>query len=145
MRVTFFIILLLLVAFYAFKRGDKPEHIAAAIFISMLIFDAALHMFLDGIDVDANKIHLFIDIIMWISLVALALKANRLWTLLVAALQTVSLSSHAVRIFNLDLHPQAYGFIQVAGFYPMLLILAIGTWRHQQRRIRSGGDPSWSL
>jgi hypothetical protein len=144
LRVTMSIILLLLASLYAFRRGEKPERIIALTLVSMACFDAFLHLIIPNTDVAVNMTHLGIDTIVCIVFVGLALKANRLWTLLVAALQAVTLCSHIARIFSIDINPQAYGIMQVAGFYPMLLILAIGTWRHGQRRMQAGGDPSWS-
>jgi peptidoglycan biosynthesis protein MviN/MurJ (putative lipid II flippase) len=145
MRVTIFWTLLFLTAFYAFRRGEKPERITAFTMVSMIFADLALHIIISNTDALINMSHLILDSLLWFILMGLALKANRLWTLLVAALQTVTLCSHVVRIFGIDINPQAYGIMQVAAAYPMLLILAIGTWRHQQRRIQAGGDPSWSV
>jgi hypothetical protein len=145
LRVILFLMALIFISLYAFKKGEKPERIVALTFISTLFADMALHVVFVNTYAAINISHLIVDSFMWIVFVGLALKANRLWTLVVAALQTVTVCSHAVRIFNIELNPHAYGIMQVAGFYPMLLILAVGTWRHQQRRMQMGSDPSWSM
>jgi len=43
-----------------------------------------------------------------------------------------------------ELLPQAYFVIAAIWAYPMLIVLAIGTYRHQQRLQRYGVDRSWS-
>jgi hypothetical protein len=37
-----------------------------------------------------------------------------------------------------------YAVIMSIWSYPILAIMVLGTWRHQQRVARSGDDPSWS-
>ena len=145
MRVIIFWAILFLIALYAFRRGEKPERIMACTMVSMILADLSLHLVTTNTDTIINMAHLILDTLMWVIFVGLALKANRLWTLMVAALQTVTLCSHIARIFSIDINAQAYGIMQVAAAYPMLLILAIGTWRHQQRQMQMGNDPSWSV
>jgi len=43
-----------------------------------------------------------------------------------------------------ELLPQAYFVIAAIWAYPMLIVLTIGTYRHQQRLRRFGVDRSWS-
>ncbi|MGL5837070.1 MAG: hypothetical protein ACRCY3_01060 [Sphingorhabdus sp.] len=134
-----------LILIFAYWRGSGPEKSVAFTFAGMMLADPLLHGLLSNTYQTINFAHLCIDSAAWLSFVLLALYANRLWTFCVASLQTIALSSHAVRMLSIDLDPQAYGIMQVAASYPVLLLLAIGTWRHRQRLLRYGGDRSWSL
>jgi len=59
-------------------------------------------------------------------------------------MQIIQVLSHIPKIIIPELLPQAYFVIAAIWAYPMLIVLAIGTYRHQQRLQRYGADRSWS-
>ncbi len=59
-------------------------------------------------------------------------------------MQVIQVLSHIPMMLIPDLLPQAYYVIAAFWVYPMLIVLTIGTYRHQQRLRRFGVDRSWS-
>lgn len=85
-----------------------------------------------------------VDVACAVAFVALALWANRYWPLWIAGLQLLGVSAHAVKLAYPDVIPRAYAFVTVFWSYPMLLLIVLGTFRHQQRLTKFGADRSWS-
>ena len=115
-----------------------------------MIFIVGLAMTLVAISLSGDKYtHLEIGIFVadvWILLafVVLALSAERYWTLWICAMQVIQVLSHIPKMLIPELLPQAY-YITIAFWaYPMLIVLAVGTYRHQQRLRQFGADRSWS-
>tara|TARA_R110000765_G_C18758442_1_gene588710 strand:- start:238 stop:696 length:459 start_codon:yes stop_codon:yes gene_type:complete len=143
-RIEFFFSLLMVVCIYSAIWGGKPERRAVMIFI------VGLAMTLVAISLSGDKYtHLEIGIFVadvWILLafVVLALSAERYWTLWICAMQVIQVLSHIPKMLIPELLPQAY-YITIAFWaYPMLIVLAVGTYRHQQRLRQFGADRSWS-
>jgi hypothetical protein len=139
-----FLVLLVGCCGYAFLRGGIPERIAA------LIFVAAAILTLVALSSPAIRWHsveygaFLVDVATLLSLVALALRANRLWPLWVTALQAIGTTGHAVKLADPEVIRWAYAFALAFWSYPMLALLAFGTWNHQRRLARFGVDRSWS-
>ncbi|MEH6701664.1 hypothetical protein [Parasphingorhabdus sp.] len=87
---------------------------------------------------------LVIDMVILLAFVMLALSAERYWTLWICAMQVVQVLSHIPKMIIPELLPQAYYIVIAIWVYPMLLTLAIGTYRHRQRLRQFGVDKSWS-
>jgi hypothetical protein len=129
---------------YAFWRGGVPERLAAAIFvIGTALTRVATFYWGTGFGAVEMGV-LAVDLACLISFVFIALRAERFWPLWVAALQIIGTAGHAVKLLAPDMIPWGYAFLLAAGSYPMLLLIALGTYRHQRRLARNGVDPSWS-
>ncbi|MGB5723935.1 MAG: hypothetical protein WBM39_05925 [Parasphingorhabdus sp.] len=87
---------------------------------------------------------LMVDSVMLSAFLALALRAERYWTLWICAMQVIQVLSHIPKMIIPELLPQAYYVIVAFWAYPMLLVLAIGTYRHRRRLRQFGVDRSWS-
>jgi hypothetical protein len=74
--------------------------------------------------------------------VAIALQSSRFWPLWVAGLQLTTILGHILKAVQLSLLPIAYAGALRFWSYPILLILAIGTWRTHQRSLRAGMGPA---
>ena len=66
-----------------------------------------------------------------------ALKSPRFWPLWVAGLQLTESTSHVMKAIDERLLPMAYGAAIALWSYPILIILALGTWRGHKRRMRA--------
>jgi hypothetical protein len=77
-----------------------------------------------------------IDLTVLAAFLFVALRSNRFWPLWVAGLQLTMSTSHVLKAIELDLLPRAYAAAAIFWSYPILLILAIGTWRSHQREMR---------
>ncbi|HET9637763.1 MAG TPA: hypothetical protein VFP12_00980 [Allosphingosinicella sp.] len=140
----FFDVVLLLCCGYAFWRGGPPERIGAAIFIAGVLFTRVA---VSGAATRYSSIEagvLIVDVAILSALLVLALRADRLWPLWVAALQAIGAAGHAVKLANPEVIRWAYAFALAFWSYPMLFLLAFGTWNHQRRLAKFGVDKSWS-
>lgn len=137
-------VLLALCWIYALVRGGLPEQIGAAIIVIGSQLSVA------ALSANAARFRsvetglLVVDVATLISMVFLALRADRYWPLWVAALQVLGTAGHALKFADPEVIRRAYAFILAFWSYPMLALLVSGTWRHQQRLARFGSDQSWS-
>lgn len=143
MRTTIFLALLAFSIIYALRKGGKPERAAAIVFVLMTISDPFVHALTPIQYTKLDPGHFVIDVAGWTALLAIALHARRFWPLWVSSFQTVSLVAHVVKFLDYTIHPVAYGIMQVAGSYPLLILLMIGTANHQRRLAVNGSDPHW--
>jgi hypothetical protein len=129
----------------AFVWGAGPERASASAFAYMLLVYIPLHYILglvrhySTIDIGA----LFIDITTAALFVAIALRANRMYPLWLAALQLISLASHLIRGIDRLMLPLAYSVMNIAPSYLELIIIAGGIVCHARREKRYGPYRSW--
>jgi len=129
---------------FAYLRGGAPERIGAAIMaIGSFLTVAALSTLAERYRSVELGVFL-VDVATLFALLVLALRANRYWPLWVAALQLVATTAHAVKLVDPEVIRRAYAFALVFWSYPILLLIMLGTWRHQQRLAKFGVDRSWS-
>ncbi|MDB5708663.1 MAG: hypothetical protein JWL96_733 [Sphingomonas bacterium] len=143
-RIIVFNILLLGTCGYAILRGGMPERLTGWLFMAAAGLTLATGwrtaMFQEV------EISLFsIDLALLAGLVIIALKADRLWPMFLAALQLDSAAIHVLKLFDADMIRITYALMVAIWSYPMLLILAIGTLRHRRRLAQFGEDRAWSL
>lgn len=128
-----FRILLLATCAYAFWRGRSDERTVALVcLIATLASRAAfspLHVRYTSIETGL----LLIDLGVLAAFVFVALRSTRFWPLWVAGLQLTSSTAHLMKAIDEDLLPMAYGAAIALWSYPILIILAIGTWRGHRR------------
>ena len=142
--VQIFYAILLACCLYATLRGGVPEKIGAGIFAIATIL-STVAMSGRGSRYEWVEVGVFaVDVATLLAVLALALRANRFWTLWVAALQIIGTAGHAVKLADPALVPAGYAMAMALWSYPMLLLLVLGTWNHQRRLARNGVDPSWS-
>jgi hypothetical protein len=134
--------LLLLSCGYALWRGRRDERMVGIICIAATVATrfavSPLSARYSGVEVGL----LAIDAAVLIGFVAVALRSNRFWPLWVAGLQLTTSTAHLMKAIDMQLLPIAYGAAIALWSYPILIILAVGTWRGHRRmlaeqRIRS--------
>jgi len=140
-----FVYLALLVGccLYALARGGTPERAAVALLVSavaatVLSPAAGVHRFYQ---LELNL--LVIDSALFLGMAALAMKAQRYWTMWLAAVKLNTVITHLL-ILSPSLMPWSYAVANAAWSYPTPLLIAIGAMRHRQRLKRYGVDPAWS-
>ena len=125
--------LLLLVVLYAFLRGSRDEKVVAIICafgaLATHYAIAPIHDRFENVEMGV----MIIDALVLAGFVTVALQSNRFWPLWVAGLQLTATSGHLLKSINFDLLPKAYGAALVFWSYPIVIILAIGTWRFHHR------------
>lgn len=143
MAPNLFRVLLVLVALYAFLRGRRDEKQAVAILIlgviaTELVLPPPQERF-DTIEVEL----LIVDLLVLGGFVWVALGSDRYWPLWVAGLQLTTILGHLFKAAEESLFAKAYAASLVFWVYPMLLILAIGTWRtHRRSQLESAAAAS---
>ncbi|HEU4498682.1 MAG TPA: hypothetical protein VFR60_05025 [Sphingomicrobium sp.] len=130
-----FIPLLTAVCLYAWLRGGSDERMVAATClagtVATLLAISPLHQRYSGVEEGL----MLVDLAVLAGFVIVALRSDRFWPLWVAGLQLTTSIGHLLKGIDQDLLPRAYGAALQFWGYPILLILAVGTYR-QHRRLR---------
>ena len=130
---------------YAIARGGAPERIAGLVLLlaamaTWLVQNAVVLPYAH-VGVGAS----LIDVLLLGGLLALAMRADRFWTMWMVALHALGTSAHIAKAIDPDGDRLAYAILVKVWSYPIILILAVATIRHQ-RRVRSAGtDADWSF
>lgn len=136
MAPTFFRILLALVALYALLRGGREErHVALICVLGAVLTHFTISPIADRFRSLETQV-MIVDLAVFAGFLAVALRSERFWPLWVAGLQLTTMFGHALKAFDNSLFPRAYGAALYFWAYPIVLILVIGTWRHQRRPVR---------
>jgi hypothetical protein len=133
--------LLALVALYALLRGKRDERLACLILVigviaTELVLPPARDRF-EGVETHL----MLVDVAVFGGFLLVALRSDRFWPLWIAGLQLTAILGHVLKTVDTELFARAYGAALMFWAYPMLLILAVGTWRNHRRQ-QSGGTAS---
>lgn len=129
---------------YALLKGGAPERIGTTLVLVGSLLTLAAISSQAGSYSSVETGVFIVDLATLLAFLALAIRAQRFWPLWIAALQLIGTLGHIVKLVDPHLIPKAYAFAAIVWSYPMLLILALGTFNHQRRLKRNGSDPSWS-
>lgn len=136
----FFWALLLISCGYAMWRGRSEERTVALVCLGATI---ASIFAIPPIAVLYSNIEiglLLIDLVVLASFITIALRSSRFWPLWIAGLQLTSSTAHMLKAIDPELLPLAYGAAIAFWSYPILIILAVGTWRSQRRARTTDGQ-----
>ena len=125
--------LLLAICAYALWRGRNDERVAA---LTALGASVANRFVLSPTVTRYSGLEggvLAVDVAVFLVFTALALQSRRFWPLWIAGLQLTTLLGHLLKVVDFSLFPYAYGAALRFWSYPILLIIAVGTWRGQRR------------
>lgn len=140
----YFIGLLILCTIYALLGGGAPERIGAVVYALLC---AATHVMLELSELlwRSTEYGVFvIDVLLFAFFCVLAARSDRYWPIWVSALLGLGVLGHLARWAGPDAIPWAYAVVLTIWSYPILAIIALGTFNHQQRLKRFGVDRSWS-
>jgi hypothetical protein len=137
-RYLFALALLAAAVLCAWRWGGGPERAVAAVLVGMAVVDPLAHAMMGTLGAyDAvNTIHFLIDAAALAALVAIALKADRLWTLWAASAQLLMALSHVLRILAIPMEERVYAAISRAPSYVLIALLITGVLLHKRRRDR---------
>ncbi len=145
LRLYLFAAFLVLTSGYALWRGGAPERIVATALVSAYVVTvmswSPLPARFYGLELNVFAT----DLVLFGLLMVVALRADRGWPLLVAALQLDAVGAHFVKLIAPDTIRVAYALLITIWSWPIQLILAVATWRHAARVAASGGDRAWAL
>lgn len=142
-HVMLFNVMLALSCGYALTRGGPPERIVGGSLLvaaaaTALSFSPFASRFL-GLETRV----LAIDVILLAILTMVAVRADRGWTLVIAGLQLATVGAHVVKAITPQMIGVTYALMIAMWSYPILVVLAMGTWRHRRRLKACGYDLSW--
>jgi len=143
-HIIIFNILLIATSGYAIIRGGAPEKIAGW----PLIAAAALTVVTGWHPAMFSHVEtslFLVDFVLLATLLVIALKADRFWPLVLAAIQLNSTAVHILKLFDADLIRVTYAVMVAMWSYPMQILLVIATMRHQRRLALFGEDRAWKV
>jgi uncharacterized membrane protein YecN with MAPEG domain len=133
MSPILYIALLALSCGYAFLRGGRYERLIAGVCILGTIATVIVNSPLNRMYVRVEGGALAVDLAVLIAFTFVALQSDRFWPLWVAGLQLTTSVAHFLKALDPHLIPQAYGLAVRFWSYPILVILAVGSWRAHRR------------
>ena len=128
--------LLLAVCLYAWLKGGGDERVVAATCLAgtaatMLVISPLRNRY-SGVEQGL----MLVDLAVLAGFITVALRSKRFWPLWVAGLQLTTSLGHILKSVDQDLLPRAYGAALQFWSYPILVILAVGTFRSHRRAAR---------
>lgn len=144
MRFWLTVLVLGILLALAFRRGGQPERIVASLLSLAFAVELARNT-LTGAPA-FRTLDLFmmaVDSAVLLGMIGVAVQANRLWPMVVAALQLVILTAHISLLLQLKGIVGAYWGMSVLPIYPQFACLLGGILAHMRRRKRYGPYPDW--
>jgi hypothetical protein len=84
-----------------------------------------------------------VDLLLLIGLCIVAIRANRWWPIPVAGCQLVAVLVHATKLLYPAMIPDSYALLTTIWSWPMVALLAVGTWAHRRRVATGVFVPDW--
>ena len=137
----------LVVCGYAVVRGGAPERLTAgalmAAMIATIVCSYLLHPTSDKAYSSVEFWVAMTDLVLLVALVALALVSTRFWPMAMASMHGCGVLGHLAKPLAPDILSKAYYATVAFWGYPMVILLAVATWRHRARLRRYGVDYAW--
>lgn len=142
-------ILVIAVCGAAMVWGGAPERIVAATWL--ILFELAGFLYAQFFDAEGYQLlgvdwflasTDFLVLLIWM---AVALYANRNYTLWVAGMQVLAMTAHLARGLSEAISPIAYVFLIVAPGWFQLIFLGVGVTRHILRKRKYGEYRDWRI
>jgi hypothetical protein len=133
LRLIVFNLLLVGACGYALWRGRSDERLTAIVCIAATLASFALiapaHQRYASVEAGV----LIVDVLTLGAFTYVALRSDRFWPLWISGLQLTTSIAHFLKAADPDLVPIAYAAAGRLWSYPILVILAVGTWRSSRR------------
>ena len=136
-RVIIYRALMYGICAYALYRGKADARIVAAVF---LVGNLATLMLRSSTYSSVETTVFIIDVLAFLAFTYAALISDRFWPLWVSGLQLTTSMGHVFKMIDSHLLPLAYAAALRFWAYPILIILAIGTWRSHRRTVQEGSS-----
>lgn len=135
----------LLIYFLAVWRGGAPERVAGGLMLAVFVADEIRAVVVGRMTFGQFETFLFItDVVQLAVFTWLAVRANRFWPLVAAALKLVTVLGHLAAFLLLPSGMKlAYWVMVESPTLPTILTLAFGLVAHWRRQHRIGPYPDW--
>ena len=130
---------------YALRFGGKPERVSVTALASANILSIIAIRLLpraSGFGTLAQALAA-VDFFLLLGLVSIALRANRLWTIVLSGLQLSLVLIHISKAVYPALPAASYGIFAQFWAWPMIVAVAIGTKNHRKRTMELGEELDW--
>lgn len=142
--VPFFLLFFAVVVTFAIWRGGGPERLTAVIYTIALAGSASVGIMEMPGGFRAVPVAVFaVDILLLVTLSFLAIRANRWWPIPAAGCQLLAVLVHLGKLLQPDMIPAGYAFLMTIWSWPMVALLALGTWAHRRRLTDGILAPDW--
>ena len=141
-----FMTMWLVVCCYAGLRGGAPERFAAAAQFGagvLTLLSAVIVVPAHGRYGSVEIVIALADFSLFAAITLIAMFSTRFWPILMASMLGCGLFGHLAKPLGPDILPQAYYATVAFWGYPVVLLLAVATWRHRVRLKRYGVDYAW--
>jgi hypothetical protein len=135
-RILLYNGLLLLVVIYAMARGGRSERAAALIMLAGSLLTKVVYAPFANRFGDVELTVLLVDAAGFVGFTIVALKSDRYWPIWIAALQLIGMLVHLAKLIEPAMLRTGYAFMLAIWSYPMLALIAFGTWSHHRRQRR---------
>lgn len=127
------------------RWGGGPERSMAWVWLALVLGDKAYHLILNPVirfdDLDVG--HALLDTGACFAMIGIALYANRIYPLWIAAFQVVAMSAHVAREIAEAVTPLAYVIMTIAPSYFQLVTMMLGLYFHIRRTRKIGAYRDW--
>lgn len=136
------VVALFLVAMW---RGSSPERASSSVLLGMVIVQLVARNIagLGHSYLALDPVSFLVDSLGLALFVAIALKANRFYPLILAAAQLVAFMAHPVRMLVEPVSSLAYYLLVAMPFWFQIVVLALGIGRHIRRESSLGNYRDW--
>lgn len=135
--LNYFHLVLLAVCGFALVAGKSDERWVA---VTCLTASLATRLFISPVAQRYSGLELgvaAVDLATFAAFTAVALRSERFWPLWISGLQLTTSLAHIFKAIDSELFPIAYAAAGRFWGYPILLVLALGTWRRISREGRN--------
>ena len=120
---------------YAWFRGRADEKLVAAVCVIASLVTLAVLSSFQTLYSNLEYGVLSVDIATLGAFTYVALRSERFWPLWISGLQLTTSVAHFLKVMDPTLLPIAYSAAARMWSYPILIILAVGTWRSRRRQL----------
>ena len=128
--------------------GGGPERAAALTWLVFFELLSAMEDFLNPELQFQSQVDVYlvaVDSVAALSLITIALYANRNYTLWIAAMQVLAVAAHVASAIAEPISPVGYAVMVIAPGWMQLLLLLIGLIRHRLRERKFGKYRDWRI
>lgn len=137
--------LLALCALYTMLRGGPAERLGLNILALCSAITTAIVRKWSGRPDELELSVLIVDLACLAAFAMLAIRTDRYWPIWASALLGLGVLGHIAKwLAGPDVARWVYVFSLTFWSYPIIAIIALGTFNHHRRLIRYGFDPDWS-
>jgi hypothetical protein len=143
MRLELTIAIVLLAIALARWRGGGPERAIAGVMVANFVIGMGNRMLRGQFSFEnIDPVMFTVDLLTLAALVWIALRANRMWTIVMASLQVIVICAHVAVLAYHGVN-QVYWAMMAAAQYVQIPVMIVGTAWHMARVRRIGPYRQW--